>query len=183
MNTEERAHYESVIKEEVAKQMEGEKPQHPLRNELYSAGGGVVGGGLGLASINAIHTIKEQSALRNEAELTKQRDAWVKMKDIHDGRATWDSVHPGAQPALKEMYTQHADILNDDDAYRAILKQIGPRTVHRIAPDTKMNVFKRALPNAAIIDNLGQNIKHPAVAAGALAGMTGGYYLGRWTEK
>lgn len=183
MNTEESQKYEEMIKQEVAKQMQGEEESHPLRNELFSLGGGVAGAGAGLASINAIDTAKEQISLRHADKQNLDRDALQKMKDIHDGRTTWASVNPQAQPILKEMYLQNAELLKDDQKFKAMMQQLGPQKIHRIGNDSKGKILKRMMPNMSILDNFENSVKHPAVAAGALAGMTGGYYLSRLTDK
>lgn len=183
MNPEDRQYYEDMIKSEIAKQQEEQAGPHPLRGEAFSLAGGAVGAGLGLASINAVEEVKQQSALRSAQQENMHRDALRKLKDIHDGRADWSSVNPEAESALREMYEQNKEILSDDIAYKKMMNQMGAQKVHVINPGTRMDSFKRALPNVGLLDNLGHHLKNPAVSVGGLAGMTAGYYASRIGEK
>lgn len=186
MNPEEKTHYENVIREEIQKQMEENEPKesHPLRNEAFSVGGGAVGGGLGLASLNAIDVGKEQLSLRSADAKNKEIQVWNKLKAIRDGRDSWDTVHPSAKPALQQLYTDHVDLLGDEASFKNHMNSLGPQTVFRIGqPESKGQILKRMMPNGKVIDNLATNLQRPAVSVGALGGMAAGYYLSKTLDK
>src|SRR5690606_2675155 len=115
-----------------------------------------------------------------------ERRALRMLKDIHDGRKTWNDVAAEARPTLQEMFKENLELLSDNSKYEAMMNNLGPSNLVRIHPErqqSRMDILKKALPNGALFNDFRKTLKHPAVSAGALAGMTGGYYLSKMTEK
>lgn len=185
---------EEMIRAEVERQLNAgvpeEKEPNALKSHLYSLGGGTIGAGLGLASINPIDYFVDKRIVRDDARLTRRLDELAILDEINRGKLTFDKIPDEAdRKHLKMQFDLNKDLLDNPKELDELLNKNrkgnvysidsvieSPRTIEAMKGRLARNVKPKWLPSLDVLGRPGL-LTHPAVSIGALAGMTGGYVL------
>lgn len=189
---------EEMIRQEVQRQLgggEGPSRESQFKGQMYSLGGGLVGGAAGYAAINPVEAFIQNAQVKRSAAATQAKDILGILKEIHEGKLSWDNIPDEAtRVALQEEYANNKHLFQDPQALEQMMGD-GKGKVYRFADaiegapgaeDTKKYLqranLKRFLPDANVLRHA-HKLGHPAVSIGSLGGMAGGYALANHLEK
>lgn len=176
--------HKSMVEDEVRRQLSQKEPSS-ISGEVSGLGGFLLGGGLGLGAVGPVESIVERQTLKKALERNdlyeNEEEAYKALRSIFKGEKTF-SDFGGASDLLQQLYDDPKvkDMIQDDRAYAETMRKykfgrlVDIRNANK---DIKINNLKRFAPYAGVIDNFSDQIKHPLVSIGGLAGATAGHAL------